>query len=53
MLKTSSRRLQDQQMFAGKGYLPDNVSNTLKGIKFSGFQNIKVALRIIGTLLVT
>ena len=36
-----------------KGSLPDNVSNTLKSINFSGFQNIKVALRIIGTLPVT
>ena len=36
-----------------KGSVPDNVSNTLKSIKFSGFQNIKVALRIIGTLPVT
>ena len=36
-----------------KGSLPDNVSNTLKSIKFSGFQNIKIALRIIGTLTVT
>ena len=36
-----------------KGSLLDNVSNTLKSIKFSGFQNIKVALRIIGTLPVT
>ena len=33
--------------------LPDNVPNTLKSIKFSRFQNIKVALRIIGTLPVT
>ena len=33
-----------------KESLPDNVPNTLKSIKFSGFQNIKVALRIIGTL---
>ena len=33
--------------------LPDNVSNTLKTINFSEFQNIKVALRIIGTLAVT
>ena len=33
--------------------LPDNVSNTLKSINFSVFQNIKVALRIIGTLPVT
>ena len=36
-----------------KESLPDNISNTLKSIKFSGFQNIKVALRIIGTLPVT
>ena len=36
-----------------KESLPDNVPNTLKSIKFSGFQNIKVALRIIGTLPVT
>ena len=33
-----------------RGYLPDNVPNTLKRIKFLGFQNIKVALRITGTL---
>ena len=36
-----------------KGSRSDNISNTLKSIKFSGFQNIKVALRIIGTLPVT
>ena len=36
-----------------RGSLPDNVPNTLKSIKFSGFQNIKVALRITGTLQVT
>ena len=36
-----------------KGSLPDNASNTSKSIKFSGFQNIKVALRIISTLPVT
>ena len=36
-----------------KGSLPDNVSSTLKSINFSGFQNIKFALRIIGTLPVT
>ena len=33
-----------------KESLPDNVPNTLKSIKFSGFQNIKVALKIIGIL---
>ena len=33
--------------------LPGNAPNTFKSIKFSGFQNIKVALRIIGTLPVT
>ena len=36
-----------------KRSLPDNVPNTLKSIKFSGFQNIKVVLRMIGTLPVT
>ena len=36
-----------------KGSLLDNASNTLKSIKFSWFQNIKVALRITGTLPVT
>ena len=36
-----------------RGSLPDNVPNTLKSIKFSGFQNIKIALRIFGTLPVT
>ena len=36
-----------------KESLPDNAPNTLKSIKFSGFQNIKVALRIIGTLPLT
>ena len=29
-----------------KGSLPDNVSNTLNNIKFSGFQNINVTFRI-------
>ena len=33
-----------------KGSLPHNVLNTLKSIKFSGLQNIKITLRIIGTL---
>ena len=36
-----------------RGSLPDNVPNTLKSIKFSGFHNIEVALRIIGTMQVT
>ena len=36
-----------------KGCLPDNVSSTLKAINFPGFENIKVALRIIGTIPVT
>ena len=36
-----------------RGSLPDNVPNTLKSIKFSRFQNIKVAIRIIGILPVT
>ena len=36
-----------------EGCLPDNVSSTLKAINFPGFENIKVALRIIGTIPVT
>ena len=36
-----------------EGSLPDNEPNTLERIKFSGFQNIKAALRIIGILPVT
>ncbi|XP_057299469.1 52 kDa repressor of the inhibitor of the protein kinase-like [Hydractinia symbiolongicarpus] len=33
--------------------LPDNVIKTLKAVKFDGFENIKVALRILATLPVT
>ena len=36
-----------------KGSLPDSVAATLKSVSFDGFQNIKVALRILGTLPVT
>ena len=36
-----------------RGSLSDNIPTALKSITFSGFPNIKVALRIIGTLLVT
>jgi hypothetical protein len=36
-----------------KGSLPDNVSATLKAINFPGFENIKVLLRILGTIPVT
>ena len=36
-----------------KGSLPDSVAATLKSVRFDGFQNIKVALRILGTLPVT
>ena len=45
--------LQETYWISYKRSLPDNVSKTLKSIKFSGFQNIKAALRIIGTLPVT
>ena len=45
--------LWDTYYISYKRSLPDNVPSTLKSIKFSGFQNIKVALRIIGTLPVT
>jgi hypothetical protein len=36
-----------------KGTIPDNISLTLKAVSFPGFKNIKVALRILGTLPVT
>ena len=32
---------------------PDNISSTLKSINFSSFNNIKICLRILGTLPVT
>ena len=32
---------------------PDNISSTLKSINFSSFSNIKICLRILGTLPVT
>jgi len=32
---------------------PNNVSSALKSINFDGFENIKVALRILGTLPIT
>nr|XP_047129563.1 uncharacterized protein LOC124809494 [Hydra vulgaris] len=35
------------------GTIPDNISLTLKSISFPGFENIKIALRILGTLPVT
>jgi len=33
--------------------IPNNVSSALKSINFDGFENIKVALRILGTLPIT
>ena len=33
--------------------LPDSVASTLKAVKFEGFENIKVILRILGTLPIT
>ena len=36
-----------------EGLLPDNISTTLKAISFDGFENIKVVLRILGTLPIT
>ncbi|XP_065640525.1 52 kDa repressor of the inhibitor of the protein kinase-like [Hydra vulgaris] len=35
------------------GTIPDNISLTLKSISFPGFENIKIALKILGTLPVT
>ena len=36
-----------------EGAHPDNISSTLKAVSFQSFENIKVALRILGTLPVT
>jgi len=36
-----------------KDICPNNISSTLKAIKFDGFENIKVALRILATLPIT
>ena len=36
-----------------EGLLPDNIPTTLKAISFDGFENIKVILRILGTLPIT
>lgn len=33
--------------------LPDTISTTLKAVSFPGFENIKIALRLLGTLPVT
>ncbi|XP_065681485.1 52 kDa repressor of the inhibitor of the protein kinase-like [Hydra vulgaris] len=35
------------------GTIPDNISLTLKSVSFPGFENIKIALRILATLPVT
>lgn len=35
------------------GPLPDNIATTLKSVSFEGFENIKVLLRILGTLPIT
>ena len=36
-----------------QGPLPDNIVTTLKCVNFQGFENIKVILRILGTLPIT
>ncbi|XP_028416223.1 52 kDa repressor of the inhibitor of the protein kinase-like [Dendronephthya gigantea] len=36
-----------------EGPLPDSLSSTLKALKFEGFENIKVILRILATLSIT
>ena len=36
-----------------EGSRPDSVASTLKALNFNGFENIKVALRILATLPVT
>ena len=44
---------QDNKGWSDTRSQPDNILNTLENIKCSGFQNIKVTLRIIGILPVT
>ena len=53
LLLDSELDLRETYWISYWGSVPDNVPNTLKSIKFSGFHNIKVALRITGTLPVT
>lgn len=36
-----------------EGSIPDTISSTLKSLSFEGFENIKVILRILGTLPIT
>jgi hypothetical protein len=36
-----------------EGPHPDNFASTLKSVSFAGFKNIKVILRILGTLPIT
>ncbi|XP_046854443.1 52 kDa repressor of the inhibitor of the protein kinase-like [Xenia sp. Carnegie-2017] len=36
-----------------EGTIPDSISATLKALKFEGFENIKIILRILGTLTIT
>ncbi|XP_057316227.1 52 kDa repressor of the inhibitor of the protein kinase-like [Hydractinia symbiolongicarpus] len=36
-----------------EGPIPNNISSTLKSVNFTGFENVKVALRILATLPVT
>ena len=38
-------------MFTGP--CPSNIASTLKAISFDGFENIKVLLRVLGTLPIT
>ena len=54
-LKTVRAELNDWETFwrTYKGQLPDNVSSTLKIIHYPCFKNLKIALRILGTLPVT
>ena len=36
-----------------EGSCPSNIATTLKAVNFDGFENIKVILRILGTLPIT
>ena len=52
-LLDSEINLWEKYWLTYNGELPENISNTLKQISFPGFENIKVALRILGTIPIT
>ena len=53
MALDGERQLWEKYLETCQGCIPDNISSTLKVINFPGFENIKVALRILGRITVT